>query len=134
MPYYRLFYHFVWATKERALLITETNCQSLYAAIAAKVKELKGVVHAINGTMDHVHLVVTLPPSLPLSQFIGQVKGSSSRLASQPAKDGEVFAWQNEYGVMSLSESHLPTVVRYVHLQKQHHAANTLNPVLETCG
>jgi putative transposase len=133
MPYSRLFYHFVWATKERAPLITEDNRESLYAVISAKVEEFKGVVHAINGTADHVHLVVTLPPTLSLARFIGQVKGSSSHLASRLAKDGGAFTWQSEYGVVSLSESYLPTVVRYVHLQQQHHAANTLNRALETC-
>lgn len=132
MPYYRLFYHFVWATKKRAPLITETKRESLYAAISAKVKEFKGVVHAINGTVDHVHLLVTLPPTLPLARFIGQVKGSSSHFASRLTKEGEPFAWQDEYGVVSLSESQLPAVVRYVHSQQQHHAANTLNPELET--
>ncbi len=63
MPYCRLFYHFVWATKDRLPLITESNRDPLYAAIAAKVKELKGTTYALNGMDDHVHLVATVPPT-----------------------------------------------------------------------
>jgi putative transposase len=133
MPYCRLFYHFVWATKGRLSLIAEANRESLYAAIAAKVRELKGTVYALNGTADHVHLVATVPPSLPLATFIGQIKGNSSHVASRLSNGRTPFAWQTEYGVISVSESHLPTVVRYVRLQQQHHAADTLNQRLESC-
>jgi putative transposase len=134
MPYCRLFYHFVWATKERLLLITEFNRELLYTTITAKVKELKGFVHALNGTADHVHLVATVPPNLPLATFIGQVKGSSSHAVSRLGDDRPGFAWQAEYGVVSVSEAHLPVVVRYVRLQEKHHAANRLNQTLKHCG
>jgi putative transposase len=134
MPYCRLFYHFVWATKERLLLVTEFNREPLYAAIGAKVKELKGIVYALNGTDDHVHLVATVPPSLPLATFIGQIKGSSSHVASRLSNDSATFAWQAEYGAVSVSESHLPTVVHYVRSQQHRHAENTLNQKLESCG
>jgi putative transposase len=133
MPYCRLFYHFVWATKERLSLITDTNREPIFAAIAAKVDELKGMVYALNGMPDHVHLVTTIPPHLPLATFIGQIKGSSSHLASRLGGDSTVFAWQAEYGVVSVSESHLPIVVRYVNFQQQHHSAHTLNRALESC-
>ena len=134
MSYCRLFYHFVWATKERLPLITDVNCDPLYAAITAKVNGLKGIVHALNSMADHVHLIATVPSSLSLSMFIGQVKGSASYLASRFTNDSAALVWQAEYGVVSVSESHLPVVVRYVRLQQQHHTAHTLNPKLENCG
>ncbi len=132
MPYSRLFYHFVWATKERLPLITKDNREALYAAIAAKVKGLNGLLHAINGTEDHIHLVVTLPTTLSLSTFIGQVKGSSSHLLSNQGQENDIFAWQSGYGVISISEASLPTIVRYVQLQQEHHAEKTINPRLES--
>lgn len=134
MPYCRLFYHFVWTTKARLPLITDDNREQLYAAIVAKVETLDGIVHALNGMAEHVHLVATVPPNVPLATFIGQIKGSSSHLASRLRPDLAAFAWQAEYGVVSVSESHLPAVVRYVSLQKQHHASSTLNKTLEICS
>lgn len=132
MPYSRLFYHFVWATHQRWPLITAELREPLYAAMRAKVAELDGITHALNGMPDHVHLVVTVPPKLALTIFIGQVKGVSSHLASRLSP--EAFAWQKEYGVLSVSESHLSMVVRYVLEQQNHHAEGKLNERLENWG
>lgn len=131
MPYYRLFYHFIWATKNRLPLITDANREPILRAIAAKTKTLNGIVHALNGMEDHVHLVVTLPPTQPLDRFIAQIKGSASYVASRVEGATTEFHWQREYGVLTVSESHLPSVIEYVRLQQEHHAANTLKPKLE---
>lgn len=135
MPYYRLFYHFVWSTKERLPLITQINRETIYRAIVIKVDDLRGIVHALNGMADHVHLVATVPPNIALSTFIGQVKGSSSYSASRLSQaDEEIpFTWQTEYGLVSTSEAHLPIVVRYVQMQQQHHRENKLHLTLENC-
>jgi putative transposase len=133
MPYYRLFYHFVWTTKRRLLLINDINRGPIYAAISAKATGLNGIVHALNGMEDHMHLVVTVPPTTALGAFIGRIKGSSSYVASHlPDGDG-AFSWQAEYGVLSVSESHLPMIIDYVNRQQEHHAAHTLNRTLEHC-
>jgi len=132
MPYYRLFYHFVWVTKDRLPLITDANREPLYATLRSKTAGLRGIVHALNSMSDHVHLVVTLPPSITPSTFIGQAKGASSHLASRLSDNA--FAWQGEYGVVSVSESHLPQVIRYVVMQQQRHTAGTFDPRLEHCA
>jgi putative transposase len=129
MPYSRLFYHVVWGTKHRLPLITDANRDVIFAAIRSKTDELHGIVHALNAMPDHVHLAVSVPPALALSHFVGQVKGLSSHLTNQRSPD--VLAWQSEYGVLSISESHLPVVVRYVVDQQKHHAENTLDARLE---
>jgi putative transposase len=130
MPYSRLFYHFVWATHERLPLITPTNGEHIYRAIHSKAQELRGIVHALNGMPDHIHLVATVPPAVALSAFIGQIKGSASHLAAR-LPGAEPFAWQAEYGVLTISERLLPIVVRYVVAQQRHHADNTLDQQLE---
>ncbi len=132
MAWYRLFYHFVWGTKGRLPSITEANQEPIYKAIQAKIAELNGIVHALNGMPDHVHLVASIPPTLALSAVMGQVKGVSSHLASRLPGGDPDFAWQNEYGVLSVSESHLPTIVNYVEHQQEHHNAQTLDSRLES--
>ncbi|HEY75204.1 MAG TPA: IS200/IS605 family transposase, partial [Thermoflexia bacterium] len=120
MAYWRLFYHFVWTTKDRRPLITPRIQQPLYRAIGSKAVDLGGIVHAIGGTEDHVHLVVSVPPKMSLSTFIGQVKGSSSHFINHEIRPEFSFAWQSEYGVLSFGERSLGRVVQYVHLQMQH--------------
>jgi putative transposase len=93
MAYCRLYYHFVWGTKDRLSLVDNQIEARVYHAIAAKAYEFTAIVHAIGGVEDHVHLAVSVPPKVPLSDFIGQVKGSSSHFVNHVILPGFYFAW-----------------------------------------
>ena len=56
MPYWKLYYHFIWGTKNRLPLIDAAFESELYRVIAAKAKDMGGFVHAMGGSEDHVHL------------------------------------------------------------------------------
>ncbi|WP_082690112.1 transposase [Leptolyngbya sp. NIES-2104] len=43
---------------------------SLYQFIHHKTKKLGGCLHAIAGIEDHLHLIVSTPPSLALSDYV----------------------------------------------------------------
>ncbi len=131
MPYYRLFYHMVWGTKNREPLIEADFETSLHNAIAAKAKKLGAIVYAVGGIEDHVHLVATVPPKIALADFIGQVKGNSSHFVNHELSVPYHFQWQAEYGVVSFGGKQLDMVVKYVKNQHQHHAEGTLIPFLE---
>ena len=55
MPYWRLFYHFTWATKGRVLCIAPEWEADLHRVIVAKAKALGAIVYAVGGIEDHVH-------------------------------------------------------------------------------
>ena len=131
MPYWRLFYHFVWGTKNREPLIEHEWEESLHNAIAAKATELGGLVHAVGGIDDHAHLVVSVPPKIALSTFIGQVKGNSSHFVNHVLDIDFHFAWQAEYGVVSFGGKMLDLVVRYTKNQRKHHMDGTTIAMLE---
>jgi len=131
MPYFRLFYHIVWGTKYRLPLISDANRSPIYGAITAKVNQLGGMVLAIGGIEDHVHLLTTVPLSFTLPEFVGQIKGNASYIASHLPDAQQKFGWQTEYGVMTISELHLEYVGKYIQNQETHHAMNTLHPKLE---
>lgn len=131
MPYWRLFYHFVWGTKNREPLIAPEWEDSLHNAIAAKATELGAFVHAVGGIEDHVHLVVSVPPKIALSTFIGQVKGNSSHFVNHALDVDIYFAWQAEYGVVSFGGKTLDMVARYAKNQRRHHAEGTTIAMLE---
>jgi len=131
MTYFRLFYHLVWTTRYRAPLITESNRTVIFAAITAKTNTLDGTLLEINTMPDHVHIMVTIPPKIAISRFVAQIKGSASYAATHQTEADDYFGWQNEYGILSVSESHVPTVIDYVRRQQEHHAANRLHPKME---
>lgn len=131
MPYWRLYYHFVWATKDRQPLITPDLAPHLERAIIAKAKSLRAVVHAVRCVADHAHLVASVPPAVAPASFVGQVKGYSAHLVNRERGLPYVFSWQAEYGVVSLSRKQLPSAVEYVARQAEHHADNSAVASLE---
>lgn len=133
MPYWRLFYHIVWGTKNREDFISPRWESDLYGYIWGKATALECIPHAIGGLPDHVHVVISIPPKLAVAKMIGLLKGSSSHHINTNYLNGN-FAWQAEYGLFSFSEKALQQIVAYVKNQKKHHAENSLNIKMEEIG
>jgi putative transposase len=133
MPHCRLFYHVVWATKNRQQWIIQELESVLFNSIRSKAIGLGAKVYAVNACLDHVHLVVSIPPSISISRFIGQVKGVSSLKINRSNLLSCQFQWQSEYGIFSIDESQLPECISYVERQKTHHfIPKGINPEWET--
>ena len=62
MPYWRLYYHIVWSTYKREPLITPHMENELYGYLTGKAVAQEAIVHAVNGTADHVHMVASAQP------------------------------------------------------------------------
>ncbi len=131
MPYWRLFYHIAWATKDRQALIKDGLATPLHEQITKNAERFGAIVHAIGGVEDHVHLAVSVPPSIALSELVGQLKGSSSHFVNHELAPSIPFAWQSDYGVISLDSKQLDKVTQYVTEQKEHHTRRTTIAVLE---
>jgi REP-associated tyrosine transposase len=133
MPYWRLFYHLIWATKDRAPLLDQAACAVVERSIRDTCEEPKVRLIAIGFMPDHVHLVMSIPPRIAIADFVGRLKGASSYAANGPThgRCESRFAWQAEYGILSFGEKALPIVVDYVRNQPARHAANYTWPTLE---
>ena len=70
---------------------------------------------------DHVHLLVELSVLDKFSDFIRDVKASSSLWIHKMFPNQKDFAWQEGYGSFSVSYSSLKHVEKYIQTQKQHH-------------
>ena len=124
MSYWRLFYHIVWATKDREPHLTEPRVGLLARSIQAICTDERVLLHAIGGMPDHIHIAVSIPPRIAIAEFVRQLKGATSRRfnTTAAAANLEHFDWQPEYGVLSFSEDSLPTIVSYIDNQRAHHA------------
>ncbi len=125
-PYTQLYLHLVWATWDRLPLITEDMESRLYAAIAAKCRQLKCEPLAINGTEDHIHVLLRLHPTVSVARLVKEVKGASSHLVTHEIKPNEFFKWQGAYGAFTICKSDVPTVKAYIRNQKRHHAEQSI--------
>lgn len=76
-------YHLVWITKYRYRAMRgelQKRVRSIISQVAEElgVKILNGVVSS-----DHIHLFVSIPPHLAVSEFVKRAKGRSSRKVQQ---------------------------------------------------
>jgi putative transposase len=119
--YYSLIYHFVWGTKNKLPLITSTIEARLFPYIGSKCKELGYFLYAVNGTEDHIHVLISLTPSMLVEDVAKNIKGSSSHYINKETELGEILYWQDGYGVITIREAEIPKVVQYINNQKDHH-------------
>lgn len=80
---------------------------------------------------DHVHLLVRLPPTIAVSEFIGQVKGASAFRVNREIEPQFKLRWQEGYGVVTLRKDELAKVSNYIDNQEEHHRAARLSDLLE---
>jgi len=103
-----------------------SNEAQLYSFLKNKVIETPGAYfHAIGGVEDHVHLGVSVSPTLAIDNWIGQLKGASSH------EMGKSLAWQSGYGIVSFGTKDLKWVVNYILNQKEHHKRGSIYDRLE---
>ncbi|MDY7044868.1 IS200/IS605 family transposase [Virgibacillus sp. M23] len=71
-------YHIVFAPKYRRQIIYGKYKKSI-GQIIRDLCERKGVtIHEANDCPDHIHMLVSIPPKISVSQFMGYLKGKSS--------------------------------------------------------
>ncbi len=108
--------HCVFSTKQRANLIADPNELCRYLTGVARAKNL--VLLAAGGTANHTHLLISVPPIIPLAKAVQELKGNSSRWLRERGVD---FAWQEGYGAFSVSQSQKQIVADYIARQPEHH-------------
>jgi putative transposase len=132
MPFWKCFYHAIWSTYGREPVITSAIEKVIFEAIQAKTRAMDGVIFAINGVEDHIHIELTLAPHVAGAEWIRNVKGLSAHNVNDAFPNLENrFRWQKGYGLLTFGTNALPDVVRYVEQQKSHHANKTTNNYLE---
>lgn len=114
--YARNYVHLIFGTKGRRPWIREPD--RMHAYIIGIAKEYAIDVVAIGGTEDHVHVLMTLPPKIAVAHAVRVIKANSSKWMNE---SGHLFAWQQGYGVFSVSVSNLEAVIDYIARQAEHH-------------
>jgi REP-associated tyrosine transposase len=111
--------HLIFSTKDRQPLITLSLKPDLLAYLGGIVREMQGTALIVNGTEDHVHMLVRIRPVQSVAEVVRIVKTNSSRWLHE--KWSREFAWQTGYGAFSVSESKIAGVTRYIAAQEEHH-------------
>ncbi len=129
--FHQLYYHFAWATHARQPHLHPSYRESFLKILNEEAKNRGGWPIRHNAVFDHVHLLVRLPPTVRVCDFIGQVKGATAHRVNQELTPKFRLRWQEGYGALTLRKAELDKVARYIDNQEQHHRTGRLSELLE---
>ena len=121
MSYTQSFYHIVFRTYRSEQTIPIEHDRELYAYIYSISRNLNCQTYRIGGMPDHVHIFVSLPPTITVAAFVQRVKTDSSKWLKASPKFPNFSGWAREYAGFSKSASEKDTIIGYVMHQKEHH-------------
>ena len=93
----------------------------LFSYMGGLVRDTGAVPVIINGMPDHVHMLVSMPPTLAVAVLVREVKANSSRWIHERWPQRKGFAWQGGYAAFGVSESATPAVESYIRNQEERH-------------
>ncbi len=125
MPYVRVWIHAVWSTKVPEPLLTKSIRPVVFVHISDNAK-LNGIfLDRVNGHIDHVHCLISLSATETIAKTIQLIKGESSFRINKNKLVPANFEWQDEYFAVSVSESQVNNVRKYIDNQEAHHQTVT---------
>ncbi|MCP3024015.1 IS200/IS605 family transposase [Cupriavidus basilensis] len=122
---YALQYHLVLVTKYRRKCLTSAMLAAFERLAAERCMRWGGKLIESNGEADHVHMLIELPPTVALAEFVGALKTGTSRRLRRAFKD-ELAAvyrtpvlWSRSYCVLSCGGAPLEVAKQYIQQQSR---------------
>ncbi len=112
--------HCVFSTKQRRNCIPTKMQSRLWSFLGGIARKNAFKAIAVGGTENHVHILLSLPASMPLAKAVQLVKGGSSKWMNETG--GTQFAWQEGYGAFTVGISQQKATIDYINSQAHHHA------------
>src|SRR5579884_2510684 len=96
-----LHYHLVFSTKNRHPWIRTDFQQRIWEYLGGIARDNGMKAVQIGGIEDHVHVVLSAPPTMAISKAVQLLKGVSSKWIHETFPGLGEFAWQDGYGAFS---------------------------------
>lgn len=123
--------HIVFATKARERTIFPEKKRELYAYIYGIIKNKKCEVIRINGTADHIHLLIDLHPSIALSDLVKAIKQNTTNWIKQTWILPQFDGWAKGYYAGSIGVEGKDACRQYIINQEEHHRSKTFLQEME---
>ena len=94
---HRNMYHIVWLPKYRKKVL-KGRVKERVELIIRECAEVNGwAIQELNIQLDHVHLVIQLPPSISVSKAVQLFKGLSSKIVRTELPEIKKYLWGNDF-------------------------------------
>ncbi|WP_084514039.1 IS200/IS605 family transposase [Salipiger mucosus] len=123
--------HSIYSLNSHLVLVTKYRRPAINSDILARLEQISsrratnwgGSLREFNGEADHIHLLLSLPPTLDLSKFVNCLKTTSSRIIRREFPEHlsrfywkPVF-WSRSCCIVSCGGAPLSVVKQYVQNQ-----------------
>lgn len=116
----QMYIHVVFAVKGRANAIKEAHREQVQRYITGIAENRKVKVLAIYCRPDHIHILISINPTTTSADLVRDIKSNSTVFIKD---EGIIrnFAWQEGYGIFTVSHSQKDKVYHYIINQAEHH-------------
>jgi REP element-mobilizing transposase RayT len=125
MPFIKIWIHLIFSTKNRAHIITKNLKPKLLTHIRENAVSKNIYLDSVNCVTDHIHMLVSLKGEQSISKITMLLKGESSFWVNNNKLSSFKFEWQDELIAVSIGESALTKVRKYIASQEEHHKTKT---------
>lgn len=98
--------------------------------MAGSLNKMGSPAIKVRSMPEHVHILCLLSKTMAPCKLIEEIKTGSSKWLKTQSPALDLFQWQNGYGIFSVSESNINTIIRYVEHQEEHHRQVTFQDEL----
>jgi REP element-mobilizing transposase RayT len=119
--YRQIHYHIVFSTKNRLPSLDKPHREMLYKYIWGILKKNRCYLYRINGTENHLHLLIHLHPSVSLAHLIKDIKLASSDFIKRENLFPNFTGWQKGYGAFTHHVQDKYRLIEYIKNQEDHH-------------
>ncbi len=121
MSYTSLISHIIIRTKHSRNVLPNEHSEELYKYIWGFIRNKQCFLYRINGMPNHIHLLVALRPSIPISNFVRELKTSANAWLKRNPHFPHFEAWSSQYAAISYNIKDKDIVLRYIANQREHH-------------
>jgi putative transposase len=123
----QMYVQLVFAVKNRDAVLKKDIRKRVFEYISGIITNLKHKSIIVNGTSNHVHILIGLNPAVSVSDTVHDIKRSSSLFINNEKLCSGRFSWQEGYGGFSYSRSQITDVYKYIENQDVHHNKKTFH-------
>lgn len=125
---YNLNYHIIWGTKYRNKVL-KGHVEGVFKQLVSEIADEYGfeIAHLEIGKDDHVHLLVSAPPKLSVTNIVRWLKGITAyqlfrqcpELQNSYWKKHDRHLWSPSYYVESIGAVNEQAIAKYIDEQRQ---------------
>ncbi|WP_372950043.1 transposase [Mariniphaga sp.] len=122
MSWVKIWVHMVFSTKDGTPFLNSSELRKkVFGHISENALEKRIWLDSVNGHKEHIHCLISLGREQTISKIAQLIKGESSFYINKNKLIPQHFSWQDDFWAVSVSESHIAAVRKYIEGQENHH-------------